>query len=273
MLYPKAPLEWYGLVDSGDHQAALLTALDEQMCPYLGRRCTKVRKSSPQQSIGSCTVGYQGRPLIICPTKFLHGHQIFVDTVKYLADAPAYSIVPEVNMPGGSVDFFVVAHNDERFIDFCGVEIQALDTTGSGAIWEARQDVLANTRQDRYGYGINWKMSAKTILMQIHHKIASFEDVGKRLYLVIQDGFWDYIVREFDATAFRPADTSHSLVVHTYQPRNIGGSLYMVQANAYGSTAAGVRLLLNLGRDHAIATEEIHQRIRQQWEKRQTVNV
>ncbi|MGH9931853.1 MAG: hypothetical protein ACREA9_21860, partial [Pyrinomonadaceae bacterium] len=44
-----------------------------------------------------------------------------------------------------------------------------------------------------YKYGINWKMSAKTILVQMHHKAAAFESIGKKLVLAVQTEFFRYI--------------------------------------------------------------------------------
>jgi hypothetical protein len=34
-------------------------------------------------------------------------------------------------------------------------------------------------------FGMNWKMTAKTILVQLHHKLETFEHLGKHLVLVI----------------------------------------------------------------------------------------
>lgn len=45
--------------------------------------------------------------------------------------------------------------------------------------------------------GMNWKMTAKTILMQLHHKVETFEHVNKHLALVIQDFFVDYMRKQF----------------------------------------------------------------------------
>jgi hypothetical protein len=94
-------------------------------------------------------------------------------------------VVPEVAMPGGSIDYFVVSSNDEEITDYAGIEIQGLDTTGSGGIWGAREDLLRGELAPPYQYGINWKMSAKTILVQMHHKAAAFEALGKKLILVL----------------------------------------------------------------------------------------
>jgi hypothetical protein len=45
----------------------------EQHCPYLQRRCIKVRKSQPDISIGTCSViyGKNSIPVIICPHRLL----------------------------------------------------------------------------------------------------------------------------------------------------------------------------------------------------------
>ncbi len=49
-----------------------------QQCPFLGKRCYKVRKSDPNISIGTCTVlfGRKSEPIIICPTRLIERRQI-----------------------------------------------------------------------------------------------------------------------------------------------------------------------------------------------------
>ena len=44
---------------------------------------------------------------------------------------------------------------------------------------------------------MNWKMTAKTILVQLNHKIESFENLGKHMALVLQDHLLAYMQREF----------------------------------------------------------------------------
>jgi len=73
---------------------------------------------------------------------------------------------------------------------------------------------------------MNWKMTAKTILMQVHHKVQTFEEINKHLVLVIQDHFMDYIKKSsssvisirhasvillnFMFTAYKPQRISHT---------------------------------------------------------------
>lgn len=71
---------------------------------------------------------------------------------------------------------------DGKVRDFVGIELQTLDTTGT--VWPERQRFLVSKGikavaradvQNTKGFGMNWKMTAKTILVQLHHKIQTFE--------------------------------------------------------------------------------------------------
>ena len=74
------------------------------------------------------------------------------------------------------MDYFVVSVRGDRIADFVGVELQTLDTTGT--VWPERQRLLAeltvrredNEEASSKPFGMNWKMTAKTILVQMHHK-------------------------------------------------------------------------------------------------------
>jgi hypothetical protein len=191
--FPKQPLEFYGYNTSTEQNWKVV--LTKQSCHFLNRKCIKQRKSDPEQTIGACIVGYQGNPLIVCPKRFLENHRIFLDSIELLSVRRAqFFIVPEVTMPGGSIDYFLVALRGDKVVDYLGVEIQSLDTTGSGGIWSAREDLYGGYLEEQYQYGMNWKMSAKTILIQMHHKAESFEMLGKKLVLVLQQPFYDYEV-------------------------------------------------------------------------------
>ena len=72
-------------------------------------------------------------------------------------------------------------------------------------------------------FGMNWKMTAKTILVQMHHKIQTFEHVSKRLVLVTQDRLLEYMAREFNFGHLKnPALTGHSMHLHAYKVEGAG---------------------------------------------------
>jgi hypothetical protein len=259
MTFLKRPLEFYGHNTDGQHNwdAILL----RQHCPFLNRQCVKQRKSDPQQTIGACAVGYKGNSLIICPHRFLHRQQIFLDAVPLLRAGQQFFVVPEISMPGGSVDYFVVSMQGDEIVDFAGIEIQTLDTTGTGGIWQAREDLRKSTLGASYSYGINWKMSAKTILMQLHHEGPSFEALGKKLLLVAQDAFFDYIRREFRATQVHPAAAHDAVHVHTYNCVLLNRGLQVVLDARWSTGVRGVEEMLSLGRSPKVSEEEIIRRI------------
>ncbi len=167
-------------------QADWNTLITREHCVYLNRKCLKTRKSAPDVSIGTCIVNYgrEPKPLIICPFRLLERYQVFVDCLHLLTlhePGNELHIVQEVPIPGGAVDYFLVSVKDRKVKDFVGLELQTLDTTGT--VWPERQRFLQ--QQGVYfdpgdvnsakNFGMNWKMTAKTTLMQLHHEAQTFE--------------------------------------------------------------------------------------------------
>lgn len=131
-------------------------------------------------------------------------------------------IVPEIAVPGGSIDYCLASVRAGKVIDFVGIELQTLDTTGT--VWPERQRFLQRhgaTVKDtdltsKKGFGMNWKMTAKTILMQLHHKIHTFEHLSKHLVLVVQDCLIDYMQREFSFEHIQDARLGNPMHFHSY---------------------------------------------------------
>ena len=260
--FSKRPLEFYGRFIDDAKQHEMTRHLRSQECPFLKRKCLKPRKSDPSRSIGSCTVGYQEGPLVICPYRFLQNNQIFLDAVRLLKPKLEYYIVPEITMPGGNIDYFLVGQKDGEILDFLGIEIQSLDTTGSGGIWKARQDLTRGQLQASYAYEINWKMSAKTILIQMHHKSGAFEALDKKLLLIVQKSFFDYMSREFRTKQLRDSDARDSIHFHVYDCVQLGGALSLVLRERKSTDVRGIEEMLKLGRATEITVEEVIKRIR-----------
>lgn len=243
----------------------------KQLCPYLSRKCIKIRKSQPEISIGTCSVlyGRKRQPIIICPFRLLERHQIFTDCLHLLTlhePGNEIHIVPEVTIPGGSVDYFIVSVKDSKVKDFVGVELQTLDTTGT--VWPARQKHLSDVgvnlvKEDLTEYktyGMNWKMTAKTILIQLHHKVQTFETIHKHLVLVIQDFLLQYLQREFQFAHLNPARQGDPMHLHAYQMtdqkgRDAGHKLYL--ASRLSTDADGIATCLGLQAEANVELEKI----------------
>ncbi len=242
----------------------------EQQCIFLGRKCYKVRKSDPETSIGSCTVlyGKQQEPIIICPTRLIERRQIFTDCFHLLTThepGNELHIVPEVSIPGGSVDYFLVSARKGKVKDFVGIELQTLDTTGT--VWPERQRLLKKLsvpRSDKgatskKSYGMNWKMTAKTILVQMHHKIQTFEHVHKKLVLVVQDKLLAYMSREFNFAHLRnPAGIGDSMHLHPYRmEKQSDKSFKLVMQSRLSTDAEGIGKCLGLQAEPRVELEVI----------------
>ena len=267
-------LELFGIPTSSPGQD-WRTLVESQQCPFAGGRCFKVRKSEPEISIGTCNVlhGRDFRPIVICPARLLERRQIFVDSLHLLtAHEPGNElhIVPEVSVPGGSVDYFVVSTRGDAVADFVGIEVQTLDTTGT--VWPERQRLLRqlgvrssdDAEQSNKTFGMNWKMTAKTILVQMHHKSQTFENVNKKLLLVIQDALLEYMRREFNFSHLRrSASAGDSVHLHSYAiDTQSDQTIKIVLDNRLSTDADGIARCLGLKSEARVEIGQIHQALK-----------
>ncbi len=255
--YPVArtQLDWHNIIE-------------RQFCPYTQKKCFKVRKSDPNVSIGTCIVEYgkDSEDIIICPHRLLQNNQIFFDCLHLLTlhqPGNELHIVPEVSIPGGSVDYFLVSTDNNRKVkDFVGIELQTIDTTGT--VWPEREMVLYDKglipTKPAIGktFGMNWKMTAKTILIQLHHKIQTFQSINKYLVLVVQNPLLEYIKREFSfshiSSEARLGDPMH---FHSYSYLK-DNELYKIKfQHRYSTDSAGIATLLGLNANANIELKEI----------------
>ena len=237
-----------------------------QQCPFTRKKCYKIRKSDPSTSIGTCTIrhGQSSKPLVICPNRFLaEGGQVFTDSLHLLTShepGNQLHVVPEVSIPGGSVDYFIVSVEGGAAIDFVGIEFQALDTTGT--VWPHRQAFLVSrgvsvVPADSKPMGINWKMTAKTILVQLHHKVETFEAVGRRLVLVLQQDLMEYMAREFSFDHLEDAKLGNSMHFHPYRLVEGDQSISLELLRRRSTDADGIGRALDLRRSGQLELSSI----------------
>jgi len=242
--------------------------LRKQQCRYSCKRCFKVRKSQANVSIGTCTVRYgtDNKDVIICPYRLLERKQIFADCLHLLTShqpGNELHLIPEVAIPGGSVDYFLVSTDANRKVkDFVGIELQTMDTTGT--VWPERELALQDLGLKQgvpdpiKSFGMNWKMTAKTILVQLHHKIDTFESINKHLVLVVQDHLLDYMKREFSfGHVNNQALMGDSMHFHSYKLKKDGADYRLVLDSRCSTDSSGISTLLGLKVNANIGFEEI----------------
>ena len=242
--------------------------LTEQHCPFNDKKCFKVRKSEPSISIGTCTMqhGRESNPIMICPLRLLERRQIFVDCLHLLqghSPGNELHIVSEIGVPGGSVDYFLVSVLEGRVRDFVGIELQTLDTTGT--VWPERQRLLRKLGFDvkdtdvfsNKSYGMNWKMTAKTILVQLHHKVSTFEYLNKHLVLVVQDKLYDYMKSQFSFEHLSVARDADPMHFHSYCLTKRADGHHITLDDRFSTDSSGVAICLGLQAETNVELEQI----------------
>lgn len=255
-------LELYGIPVHSSQERDWAPISAEARCPFLNDRCRKTRKSNPNETIGTCSISHSQKNLVMCPYRMLEQNQIFHHCIPLLQSAAgdAIHIVPEVQVPGGNICLVAVRHNE--IADFVGIELQSVDTTGT--LWPHRQNLLPQADQMRNSvgsFGINWKMTAKTILIQFLHKTRTYEELNKKLVIVFQDHLFDYIRREFQFDELPEAGNEHSLPIHVYTFQQIGASYTLQITKRYGLTSEYVANSLGLRRNSNTELDAIIRRL------------
>jgi len=250
-------LELFGRSTQSAPEGGWSEAVKRQWCPYLGSKCIKVRKSQPDICIGTCTVCYgaSNDDLVICPHRLLQRSQVFTDCLHLLTlhePGNELHVVRELSLPGGSVDHCLASARGGKVVDFVGVELQTLDTTGT--VWPERQRFLqshglpvdATDAESAKGFGMNWKMNAKTILVQLHHKIGSFSHVGKHLVLVTQDRLLAYMTSQFSFEHVKGPYVGDPMHFHAYALARDGESFRLELTERRSTDEDGVSKCLGL---------------------------
>ena len=233
-----------------------LDIVSEQQCSFLNKKCIKSRKSQPEISIGTCTVKYGKHDVIICPHRLLEKRQIFIDCMHLLTlhePGNELHVISEVSIPGGSIDYILISAKDNKVKDFVGIELQTLDTTGT--VWPERQRYLKSLdipvqesdSDSAKPYGMNWKMTAKTILVQLHHKIETFENLNRHLVLVVQDCLLDYMQKEFSFSHIsKTAKIGDSMHFHSYQLKDKDKSFHLSLYERMSTDSQGISKCMGL---------------------------
>lgn len=111
-------------------------------------------------------------------------------------------LIPEVKVPGGYVDYFLVSVKDGKIIDFVGIELQTLDTT--------------NNLIPKKPFNMNWKITVRTILVQMVQKSKYFESLNKHLVFIIQRPLYEYMCTNFNFDKINNIDLKDSIHIHAY---------------------------------------------------------
>ncbi len=257
--------EFFGL-NCEDMTQNFEKAMKNQICPYTGRICIKMRKSDPNVKIGTCSVKYQNQDIIICPFRLLEYNQIFIDCLHLLTmhePGNELYLVPEVQIPGGYVDYFLVSVREKKVKDFIGIELQAIDTTGT--VWLERQKFLkecgieigSEDLQSKKTFGMNWKMTLKTILIQMHHKSETFENLHKHLVLIIQKPLYEHMKSDFNFDKVEGVRLGDPVHIHSYNFIKAKNKLNLSLDLRVSTDSVGIANCLGLNAESKVELQDL----------------
>ena len=257
--------EFFGLY-CRDESLNFKCAMESQIFPYNQKVCTKIRKSDPEIKIGTCSVRYQGQDIIICPFRLLEHNQIFIDCLHLLTmhePGNELYLVPEVQIPGGHVDYFLVSTKDRKIKDFIGIELQTMDTTGT--VWPERQKFLDEQGIEvnqtdlhcKKPFGMNWKMTLKTILVQMHHKSETFEHLNKHLVLIIQKPLYEHMRSDFNFDGIEGVRLGDPIHIHSYNFEQNNHKLCLSLHTRVSTDSAGIAHCLGLNAESKVELQDL----------------
>ena len=156
----------------------------------------------------------------------------------------------------------LVAAKNGRPVDFVALELQTLDTTGS--VWGYRQKLLADNGYHVEGanvkssFGVNWKMTAKTILAQMVQKSELFASMNKNLVLICQTPLYEYMEKNFNFTDVRTkADNRDVLHFHMYDYFPVNNRMELTLAYTRSASLAAVKTIMGMNKDANQEYDEI----------------
>jgi hypothetical protein len=135
-----------------------------------------------------------------------------------------------------------------------------------------RRDVPQADLDNPKSFGMNWKMTAKTILVQLHHKIQTFESVNKHLVLVVQDRLLDYMGREFSFGHLNDARVADPMHFHPYTLKQIKEGHRLELAKRLSTDTAGIAICLGLQSEAKVDLDVILKLIEQKLTARTLFN-
>lgn len=104
---------------------------------------------------------------------------------------------------------------------------------------------------------MNWKMTLKTILVQMHHKSETFEYLNKHLVLIIQKPLYERMYSDFnfnDISGVRIGDPVH---IHSYDFIRKNNKLNLSLDTRVSTDSAGIANCLGLKAESKMELQDI----------------
>ena len=104
---------------------------------------------------------------------------------------------------------------------------------------------------------MNWKMTLKTILIQMHHKNETFEHLNKHLVLIIQEPLFEHMISDFNFTSIEGVRLGDPIHIHSYSFIEQDKKLCLSLANRVSTDSEGIANCLGLNAESKVELQDI----------------
>lgn len=162
--------------------------------------------------------------------------------------------------PNGTIH--LVSAKDKKVKDFIGIELQTMDTTGT--VWPERQKFLNENGiavdpvdLNNKSFGMNWKMTLKTILIQMHHKSETFEHLNKHLVLIIQKPLYEHMKSDFSFDGIEGVRLGDPVHIHSYNFVEENHHLNLSLGTRVSTDSGGIANCLGLNAESKVELQDL----------------
>lgn len=106
-------------------------------------------------------------------------------------------------------------------------------------------------------FGMNWKMTLKTILVQMHHKSETFEYLNKHLVLVIQKPLSEHMKSAFNFEGIEGVRLGDPVHIHTYDFEEKENSLRLSLVERVSTDSDGIASCLGLNAKRKVELQDL----------------
>ena len=104
---------------------------------------------------------------------------------------------------------------------------------------------------------MNWKMTLKTILIQMHHKSETFEHLNKHLVLIIQKPLYEHMRTNFNFDGIDGVRLGDPVHIHSYDFGQENNVLHLSLHTRVSTDSAGIANCLGLNAERKVELEDL----------------
>lgn len=104
---------------------------------------------------------------------------------------------------------------------------------------------------------MNWKMTLKTILIQMHHKSETFEHLNKHLILIIQNPLYEHMKADFNFDEIEGVRLGDPVHIHSYHFGENEDKLSLSLHTRVSTDSAGIARCLGLNAESRVELQDM----------------